>query len=256
MKLSIITINLNNREGLKKTAKSIVNQTFTDYEWLVIDGGSTDGSVDLIRQYINEISFWVSETDGGIYNAMNKGIQNARGEYLLFLNSGDYLFSSTVLDEAFESIDNEDIVYGLIKKETDGKISDSLAKSEITLLDLWHNRIPHQSSFFNSSLFNRFGLYDETLHIVADWVFYLRAIIFGGCSVKFLPIVISVYEGGGISSKQETEKEIQLVKDRIPAKLYDTMIDAISKQQICRCSFFSSIYAILYRVALVFKGNR
>ncbi|MDR2910496.1 MAG: glycosyltransferase [Bacteroidales bacterium] len=94
MKLSIITINLNNVAGLQKTIESVVKQTFTDYEYIVIDGGSTDGSADIIKQHANKITYWVSEPDKGIYNAMNKGIRVAKGEYCLFLNSGDWLINS------------------------------------------------------------------------------------------------------------------------------------------------------------------
>ena len=90
MKLSIITVNLNNLEGLKKTYESVVCQTFTDYEWLVIDGGSTDGSREFIEEHQDKFAYWCSEPDKGIYNAMNKGIVRAKGEYLNFMNSGDY----------------------------------------------------------------------------------------------------------------------------------------------------------------------
>ena len=80
MKLSIITVNYNNREGLQRTIDSVVSQTFRDFEWIVIDGGSTDGSKELIKQYADHFSYWVSEPDKGIYNAMNKGILKATGE--------------------------------------------------------------------------------------------------------------------------------------------------------------------------------
>lgn len=254
MNLSIITVNLNNHRGLQKTMNSILSQTSKNYEWIVIDGGSTDGSKELIEQNAEYITYWVSEPDRGIYHAMNKGIKVAKGEYLLFLNSGDYLASNTILTDVFKNITGEDIVYGYLKKSTDGKIVDCLSKEGISLLDLWHNIIPHQSSFFKSSLFDRFGLYDETLHIVADWVFYTNAIMYGNCSVKFLPIVISVYEGGGVSSNpQECKKETLMVKNRISPRIYSTMLDAMSKQEICHNSFFSLLYSILYRVAVFFR---
>ena len=101
MKLSIITINYNNREGLKRTIESVVNQTFTDFEWILIDGGSTDGSKELIEQYSNRFSYWVSEPDNGIYNAMNKGLRAAKGDYLQFLNSGDRLYNAQSLASCF-----------------------------------------------------------------------------------------------------------------------------------------------------------
>lgn len=100
-KLTIITINLNNKAGLQTTIDSVIAQTYKDFEWIIIDGGSTDGSKELIEKYTNYIKYWVSEPDKGIYNAMNKGIKVAEGEYLQFLNSGDSLFSNSVLSDIF-----------------------------------------------------------------------------------------------------------------------------------------------------------
>ena len=96
-KLSIITVNLNKAKGLQKTIESVIFQTFTDYEYIIIDGGSTDGSKQIIEQYADKITYWVSEPDSGIYNGMNKGIKVAKGEYCLFLNSEDYLLSNEIL---------------------------------------------------------------------------------------------------------------------------------------------------------------
>lgn len=254
MKVSIITINLNNLDGLQKTIDSVICQTSKDFEWIIIDGGSTDGSVELIEKYAKHITYWVSEPDTGIYNAMNKGIKVSKGEYLMFLNSGDYLANNTILADVLKNITGEDIVYGFLKMSKDDRIVNCLSKEDITLLDLWHNIIPHQSSFFKSSLFDRFGFYDETLHIVADWVFYSNAIICGNCSVKFLPIVISIYEGGGISSNfKECNKETLEVINRLSPKVYCTIKDALSKQEICHNRFFSILYSILYRVAIIFR---
>lgn len=112
MKLSIITVNLNNLEGLKKTYDSVVCQTFTDYEWLVIDGGSTDGSREFIEQHQDKFAYWCSEPDKGIYNAMNKGIVRAKGEYLNFMNSGDCFACEETVAEVFGKNRTADILYG------------------------------------------------------------------------------------------------------------------------------------------------
>ena len=114
MTLSIITVNLNNRDGLLRTIESVISQTFKDFEWIVIDGGSTDGSKELIEQYADHFAYWVSEPDTGIYNAMNKGIKMAKGEYMQFLNSGDFLRSSTILYDVFSIMPKADIIYGNI----------------------------------------------------------------------------------------------------------------------------------------------
>ena len=115
VKLSIITVNLNNLEGLKKTYESVVCQTFTDYEWLVIDGGSTDGSREFIEQHQNKFAYWCSEPDKGIYNAMNKGIVRAKGEYLNFMNSGDCFVKKETLAGVFGEERKVDILYGFVE---------------------------------------------------------------------------------------------------------------------------------------------
>ena len=117
MKLSIITVNLNNLEGLKKTYESVVCQTFTDYEWLVIDGGSTDGSREFIEQHQDKFAFWCSEPDKGIYNAMNKGIVRAKGEYLNFMNSGDCFACENTLTGVLGKPRKADALYGYVTEE-------------------------------------------------------------------------------------------------------------------------------------------
>ena len=111
-KLSIITINLNNAEGLRKTIPSVISQTYCDFEYIVIDGGSTDGSVDVIKKYADKLSYWVSEPDAGIYNAMNKGIRKAGGEYCQFLNSGDWLVAPDVTERMAKDMPDCAICYG------------------------------------------------------------------------------------------------------------------------------------------------
>src|SRR5687768_8039033 len=113
MKVSIITINLNNAADLKLTIESILNQTYKDFEFIIIDGGSTDGSLDLIKQNEDKITSWISEKDKGIFNAMNKGILKATGEYLIMLNAGDLFHDPKVLQDIFEGKNHtEDILYG------------------------------------------------------------------------------------------------------------------------------------------------
>ena len=110
--ISIITINYNNASGLEKTIRSVVEQTYNEYEYIIIDGASLDKSKEVIQEYQRYIDFWCSEKDSGIYNAMNKGIQKASGEYLLFLNSGDVLHNSAVLAAIHGFLSVQDILYG------------------------------------------------------------------------------------------------------------------------------------------------
>ena len=174
MKLSIITINYNNRDGLQKTIDSIVNQTWRDFEWIVIDGGSTDGSKELIEQYKEHFSYWCSEPDKGIYNAMNKGIAKAKGDYLNFMNSGDGFYSPNTLEQVFSIGRNDDILYGdMICKYQDGSCHIWSYPHKLSLLYLIAGYLGHPASFIKTSLLKENG-YREDYKIVSDWQKFLE----------------------------------------------------------------------------------
>jgi glycosyltransferase involved in cell wall biosynthesis len=209
-KLSIITINYNNLEGLQKTIESVVNQTWQDFEYIVIDGGSTDGSKELIEQYQDKIDYWVSEPDKGIYNAMNKGIVKAKGEYLQFLNSGDFLSNSFVLNQVRQYLKFNDIVYGNIiksrissKHKVVKKVDRGPGNKELSLRTFISGTLNHSSTFISKMLFCKYGLYDENLKIVSDWKFFLIACGLNQCKAKYINIDISVFDMNGISNIQK-----------------------------------------------------
>ena len=229
MKLSIITINLNNAEGLRKTIVSVVFQTFTDYEFIVIDGGSTDGSVDVIKQYADRITYWVSEPDRGIYHAMNKGIMQANGEYCQFLNSGDWIIEAHGLQHVFEQNPVEDIVY------CNAQIGENIEAydSRMTLLHFWKGlQLSHQASFVKKVLFSTYGLYNEEHKIVSDWEFFLRTMIIEQCSYRHIPFLLIYFDPDGISSDfadidmRDKEGE-KVIKDNMPM-LYDVYLEFAS----------------------------
>ena len=171
--LSIITVNLNNCEGLKRTIDSVVAQTFTDYEWIVIDGGSTDGSRELIEQYQDHFAYWCSESDRGIYNAMNKGIAHARGEWLQFLNSGDWLYENTTLEKVFSKEYDADVIYGNAIVQIDGKNTIRKYSPQLSLSYLISHPINHQASFYKSSLYDNHYYYEKYI-IISDYIFLLE----------------------------------------------------------------------------------
>lgn len=212
MKLSIITICYNNRTGMEKTAQSVSKQTFTDYEWIIIDGGSTDGSVDVIKKYSESVTFWVSEPDNGIYNAMNKGIKQSKGDYLLFLNSGDYLVSNTILEEITNLLKGKDLYVANICHENDVtqrrgfNLPIHLTDKQI-VNQLCYFTFPHPSTFFIKDYFKRYGLYNENLRIVADWKIFFDGVILGNASVETLPNVTTVFDTSGISSTSKLGEE-------------------------------------------------
>lgn len=210
MRISIITINFNNREGLKKTIESVVNQTYINIQYIVIDGGSTDGSVDVIKAYADKIDYWVSEPDKGIYNAMNKGVDVAKGEYCLFLNSGDYLHTSGTIEDVVETNLCDDVIMGLVKYVPSGRIGYTDIKAPISLLDFYKGSpIPHPTAFIRKELLLK-HCYDENLKIVSDWKFFLQCIIIDQCSYKILDFVITDFLEGGVCSNRavgETERQ-------------------------------------------------
>lgn len=176
MKLSIITVNLNNRDGLQKTIDSVICQTFKDYEWIVIDGGSSDGSKELIEQYFNHLAYWVSEPDSGIYCAMNKGIKVATGDYLLFLNSGDWLYENTTLERCFSYDFKADIVYGDLVFSNGKEQNKYYYPRQLSLRFLYKKSLGHPASFIKRKNLQE-SLYDETLKVVSDWKFFLLQVL-------------------------------------------------------------------------------
>lgn len=214
MKLSIITINYNDKIGLKRTIDSVVAQTFRDFEWIVIDGGSTDGSRELIEQYAEHFAYWVSEPDKGIYNAMNKGITKARGEYLQFLNSGDWLCNETALERCFSHEFSSDIVYGNLYTAFEGKEKAKYFQPKrLTFQMLLKDTIMHSSSFIKRELFAT-EQYDESLRIVSDWKFFLKQAL-RNRTFEFVDEFVTFFDTTGISAtnkeldKKEREKVIR-----------------------------------------------
>lgn len=202
MTLSIITINLNNSVGLEKTIESVVSQIMSEFEYIIIDGGSTDGSTDIIKRYNSKLTYWISEPDKGIYNAMNKGIMKANGDYCLFLNSGDYLTKNLLYK--LQKVDFiEDIIYGnIILFYKDGSQSRDMGagRNELTFYNFFAgNSIRHQGAFIKRNLFMLHGLYNEAYEIISDWAFFLKVIIFKDVTVQYLNIDIAYFDPYGIS---------------------------------------------------------
>jgi len=229
MKLSIITVNLNNRDGLKRTIDSVVSQTFRDFEWIVIDGGSTDGSKELIEEYADHFAYWCSEPDKGIYNAMNKGVSHARGEYCQFLNSGDWLAGNNVYEEVFCHNLEADVCYGNIKRYSrDGFIDNFIYAQNLSLLYLFEQSLGHNSTFIKRQVLMDFP-YDESLRIVADWKFFLEAAIHNKSFTK-IELFVGCFDMTGISSMNEDLVEAE--RQRVINELCPTLLqNDISKRK-------------------------
>lgn len=167
---SIITVSYNALESIEQTILSVINQNFDDYEYIIIDGGSTDGTVDIIKKYQSKISLWISEPDNGIYDAMNKAIKLSKGEWLIFMNSGDLFYNNLILNKIFFDslkLNNYDIIYGntLTKNE---KRNINIPISKINYSFFLYNTLCHQSVFFNKSVFFKNGYYNLEYKIISD----------------------------------------------------------------------------------------
>ena len=213
MHLSIITINRNNALGLHKTLQSVASQTFKEFEYVIIDGASTDGSVEVIKKFESEFAHLkrVSEPDSGIYNAMNKGLRMASGEYVQILNSGDCLATPEVTEKmlkALEKAGNPSILYGnMVKCFSDGSryVDKCYEGKEITFLLFYLGTLNHDPTYIRRDLFEKYGYYDESLKIVSDWKWFMQAIILGGERPEYVDMDVTLFDMTGIS---ETNDEL------------------------------------------------
>ena len=264
MKITIITINFNNAIGLKKTIKSVIAQNYSDLEYIVVDGGSKDESVKIIKEYESVINIWLSEGDNGVYHAMNKGIQMATGDYILFLNSGDYFFSSDILNNYQHHIKEKDLIAFDIKMIGLGHNYIHKHPDELSFSFLFEETFAHQSIFIKRKLFDKVGLYDEALKIVADWKFFIHAAVLGS-TYKCVHEVLTEFSFGGLSStvegtflrRRERENVLKaefavFYKDYVELRKLKTnrskMLSEIEKTMIGRklVSFIFRVYITLF----------
>jgi glycosyltransferase involved in cell wall biosynthesis len=199
-KISVITINYNNSDGLNKTIQSVVSQSYNNIEYIVIDGGSCDDSKRIIENWGKQIDFWISEPDHGIYNAMNKGIAAATGEYLIFINSGDLLTHDRIIEQAVHQGMDQELVFGNIIYVGENLEREWIVDDELTFETFYKATIPHPSTFIKKSLFEMVGLYNEGNKIVSDWEFFMLAVCKYNCSYKHINLTIARFYLGGISS--------------------------------------------------------
>lgn len=222
-------MNLNNADGLQKTMQSVLEQSFTKYEYIIIDGGSTDKSVSLIEASADKLSYWVSEKDKGIYNAMNKGIEKAKGKYLLFLNSGDYFIGPDVLSELINAGSDEDLLYSdmILQKEnvrTQWALPDKLSFSFFL-----KSSLPHASCLIKGSLFEAIGNYSEEYKIVSDWEFFFKAVHKYQCTYKHIPINCVIFNMDGVSTKDENAGIIVKERNAVVHKHFASFVPEFEK---------------------------
>lgn len=206
-KISIITINYNDKEGLLKTIQSVRSQTWQEFEFLVIDGDSTDGGKEVLAQYDGQIDYWISEPDSGVYNAMNKGIRAATGDYVLFMNSGDLFYNNDVLKNAMALMTGDyGIYYGDVIVKKPHSERHKTYPDELTFSFFYTGALCHQATFIKRQLFYDHFFYNEDYRIYSDGEFFIYTICKIGVPYKHLDLTIAIYDFTGISSTPKYEK--------------------------------------------------
>lgn len=228
MKVSIITVCLNSKRYLEEAIKSLSEQTYPNIEYIVIDGGSTDGSIDILNKYRDRITEILIEKDSGIFNAMNKGVRLASGEIVYFLNSDDKFYDNKVIETAVGAFTNNkeaDFIYGNLKvldpitntsyvERYPEKISRSLFLKKT---------IGHPASFFSSYCFDKAGYFDERYKIAADYEWYLRAVFNKGLKGIHIDKTISIFRLGGNSTEEKNMRSYFVERNSIQRKYFNPM---------------------------------
>ena len=235
---------------------SVAAQKYKGFEYIVVDGASTDGSVNVIKKHESGSGKrlkWVSEPDSGIYNAMNKGLGMAEGEYVQFLNSGDCLADNSVIEKmitALEERNTPSILYGnMLKEMSDGSLKRdiSFAGRDITMLDMFTGTLNHSPAYIKRDLFDKYGLYDESLKIVSDWKWFLQSIVLGGEIPQYVDVDVTRFDMTGIS---ETNKELNSAERR---KVLEELLPKAILQDYDRYSFAMEQFARLQRHPWAYK---
>lgn len=252
-KISIITINYNNGSGLETTVQSILNQSYNHIEYLVIDGGSTDTSFSVIERYKSRLSYWISEPDAGIYNAMNKGIRQAKGEYILFINSGDCLTDEKVIENAVNLDLNRDLVYGNLWYVNNGVKRPWVPSDELSFQDFYSSTIPHPCTFIKRSMFDIIGYYNEQLSIVSDWEFFLLSVCKFNCSYKHIDLFITAFAEDGISSSALNFEKIanernSVLSRHFPRFVKDYKSHALLVQDVKNVKYYLKMKKFINRI--------
>ena len=271
MKLSIITINYNNAEGLRKTLASVASQTYANIEHIIVDGASTDGSVEVIREYENQLNIthstihllWSSEPDNGIYDAMNRGIRKATGEYVQILNSGDLLAAPDVTERMMAALqmkgDGVELLYGnMVKYDyTNNRTLGKSTEVEYSLRQYYTSTMNHDCCYIRRDLFETYGLYDESLKIVSDWKWFLQTIGLGNVKPIYVDIDVTIFDASGISETnlalRNQERRQVLAELMPPAVLADYDAHAFEMEQMKRLRRWKLYPSVFFIERVLFK---
>ena len=276
MKLSIITINFNNAEGLCKTMESVFAQTYRGFEYIIIDGASEDGSVDVIKDYVERLEIgdwrlenfqWISEPDTGIYNAMNKGCKLAKGEYTLMLNSGDYLLDEHVIERIIPELHDADIIQGNELYIKNGVLyrDKGYGRSKLLFDDVLDGYFHHQTTFIRKSLLEDMGYYDDSYQKGADTYFFIKALGLHNASFRYIDVDVAHFDMNGIASGKDPKwieigkkEDKRFYEENIPHRLADFYKESNNifrvYQSLKRSKFLWKLTMLLVRISIKFYG--
>jgi glycosyltransferase involved in cell wall biosynthesis len=207
--------------------ESVINQTFQEFEYIIIDGGSTDGSFEYIEKNKELFAFWISELDSGVYQAMNKGIQKASGDYILFLNSGDHFYNDDTLAIHQKELTGQDLVYFNIKVVEASKTFIKNYPDTLSFSYFVKDTLPHPGTFIKKDLFNSVGMFKEDFKIVSDWKFFLDAVCKHQASYKHVNKTLSVFYLDGVSSDATNSSIIFKEKQQVLKSSYAPFLQDI-----------------------------
>lgn len=242
MKISIVTVSYNAASEIEPTLRSVAAQTWQDVEYLVVDGASSDGTLDLVERYRSAVDVLVSEPDGGIYDAMNKALRLATGDAVIFMNAGDYFYSPYVVELAAEFMQaNADagVVYGGIEvRFPNGQVTEFMPPPEGEALEfLICGSLPHQGTFARRSAFAHTGLFDTRWRSHADYDWFLKAASDPRIALRRMDMMVASFGLGGVSSQLERgERERHAIQNALPlylqAEWMQRRIEAYQEQYI------------------------
>jgi GT2 family glycosyltransferase len=242
--VSIVTVVLNCVRSLEGNLRSVAAQDYPWREHLIIDGGSTDGSVELLRRHADRLSFWHSGPDAGIGDAMNKGVARARGDLVLFLHGDDRFLDASSLSRAMRHVVDSSSIWAFDIQFDKGSLARRVSARPFNVWTRFKNPLPHQGVLCPRDLFDRLGGFDTSLHIDMDYDFWLRAYL-AGVPLHRVPQVLAVMGGGGVSSRRDWVGLRKRLREerRVQAKYADTAV-------------FRALYAIWWPLYLSYRRMR
>ena len=254
--VSVVTINRNNSIGLEKTLLSIIAQTYSYIELVIVDGASVDGSVNVINKIVSNNQglvrvLAISEPDSGIYNAMNKGLKNSTGDYVCYLNSGDIFFDKQAVENVFSHFNNEDVLYGNLCIHVGSNLKTIKSNPEVRFFDKYqHDLPPHPAMFVRRSRILEVGGFEEEYKIIADVVLISRLFSNRNLSYKCVDIPITIFDLSGVSSKIENQMLIYGERKKFISRNYPHFIKDLEKVYRYRKVYFLLTRFRFIRIAL------